>query len=603
MLQEIFSWSELPVDRDQVPTDRRGRGGKRRTLLTYLQNNKLTTVIAGLGRDGKPLEDRYWSVLTKFPGCALHTADEEAIKRFLAAQPIQSLPDTAFAREVSRQLRACLKGSRCHTTRSADIQFVQAGTLHVRLLFDHMHNRFLVHDRWLSASQAVDGLGIARDWDPAHDGLHVPLHVAGGLFADMMARIPADRFERRDDKPADWDRKRELVAANLRLMVTQMMMRTVRFQPGPRLLILSWDAGMSSGWAKNGDHVELHVHESSRCLTHLQDSMLACEGTVPPLTSSLHCAHIVSDAVSHSNLATNDNLPCKNLAEDRKDAGRKPTCQVVQDVWSDALTSHVFNGLDHESEYFAVMVNRSRPQSMNIITSGSVKPERPGPAVPEVLREQMPEFDAPKNSVKRHRWEDAQAVLAESQRVREEAKALREEARAEADSTPPRSAKRRCLKPGPASPVVLPTIPSPVISPAAPIAPAGPFHPNRPRHQEDGDDLIFINQRADPRRDRNPAAPPPSAQRSRFGLPGSVQTRAAAVPGPRPDQTAGAERRGSDAATAPQPWTPRPWSTAAVARRRAEARRDAAGVQIPENPSATRSGAIFVTPDREAGSC
>lgn len=582
-------------------------------MLTYLQNNKLTTVIAGLGRDGKPLEDRYWSVLTKFPGCALHTAEEEAIKRFLAAQPSQSLPDTAFAREVSRQLRACLKGSRCHTTRSADIQFVQAGTLHVRLLFDHVHNRFLVHDRWLSASQAVDGLGIARDWDPAHDDLHVPLHVAGGLFADMMARIPADRFERRDDKPADWGRKRELVAANLRLMVTQMMMRTVRFQPGPASLILSWDAGMSSGWAKNGDHVELHVHESGRCLTHLQDSILACEGTVPPLTSSLHCAHIVSDGVSHRNLVTNDNLPCKNLAEDRKDAGRKPTCQVVQDVWSDGLTSHVFNGLDHESEYFAVMVNRSRPQSMNIITSGSIKPRRPGPAVPEVPPEQMPEFDAPKNSVKRHRWEDAQAVLAESQRVRaearvvredaqavlaesrrvrEEAKALREETRAEADSTPPRSAKRRCLMPGPTSPVVLPTIPSPVISPAAPIAPAGPFPANRPRHQEDDDDLIFINQRAGPRRDRNPAAPPPSAQRSRVRLPGSVQTRAAA------DQTAGAARRCSDAATAPQPW-----STAAVARRRAEARRDAAGVLVPENPSATRYTAIFVTPGRGAGSC
>lgn len=143
--------------------------------MTPLMNvpQKLDMVLTGLGREGVEMPYQYWIVLHQFPQTRLHTAEEEAQKRFLEAHRIEELPDGRFATELSRLLRGCVRT--CLATKDIAIEFVRAGELHISLCLSKDGRRFRIHERWLDVWNVEEELGITPGpRRAARERCHIP---------------------------------------------------------------------------------------------------------------------------------------------------------------------------------------------------------------------------------------------------------------------------------------------------------------------------------------------------------------------------------------------------------------------------------------------
>ncbi len=232
------------------------------------QNPRLDHIIQGLGCEGVELKSEYWAILRRHN--LIRAAEEEEYRRFTAAPPVTAAAlESAFAASVLRLLCSCVRA--CPKTNGININFVQAGQLHLQLFYSEEERLFRAHERWLSVRGAIDELGLPDDLME----LDVVFHTVKRLFAEALEQMPREVFVEEDDvRTGEWRRKLEVSRAEQRLL-NYLRMGNLRVDTVPKRhgLHLRWDFDSRQSFDTG---IEVQCHRASRC-SHLRGSLLTAE--------------------------------------------------------------------------------------------------------------------------------------------------------------------------------------------------------------------------------------------------------------------------------------------------------------------------------------
>ncbi|KAH6633897.1 hypothetical protein B0J18DRAFT_452760 [Chaetomium sp. MPI-SDFR-AT-0129] len=323
------------------------------------KNPRLEHIIQGLGCEGVQLTDTYWAILRRHG--LVRTAEEEEHRRFTTAPPVAATElESAFAQSVHRLLRACLRA--CPKTSGITIQFVQAGRLHLQLLYSEPEALFRVHERWLSKDSAIEAMGLPADW-LLED---VAVHTVKRLFADALEQLPCGVFEDDGSRTAEWGRKLEVSRADQRLL-TYLRMGEPEINSGTQYMqfALTWE---TKHLANESELLfEVQCHSASRCPHRRENLLIAEDASADRLMCTM--MNVWDDFEVEAESRPGD-LPNSQIA----------TCRSYQyQYYSTGI--HFENNLEPGEECFFVVLLPEYPDSFLALSpiSPPAKKSVPGP--------------------------------------------------------------------------------------------------------------------------------------------------------------------------------------------------------------------------------
>lgn len=223
--------------------------------------------IEGMGRQPFKLTTELWKTLEQYS--LVHTAEKEAQRCYKAA-PVVLVPDTTFATSMNRLLRACIRA--CPQTTAMQVEFVDAGQIHLDLFVSKTKPLVRIHKRWLAIDAAIAELGLVGAVVEAD----TILVTVKRLFADILEHLPPEEFQQQDslrlpDSLMKQERHRaEQRLANYPKMEVRIVDKRHEGHHGPSLS-LKWtaDPQLQDG----ASQIEIQCHQVSSC-SHLRDKLL-----------------------------------------------------------------------------------------------------------------------------------------------------------------------------------------------------------------------------------------------------------------------------------------------------------------------------------------
>ncbi|VUC24627.1 unnamed protein product [Clonostachys rosea] len=324
------------------------------------EDPRLKKIIQGLGRTGSRLPDAYWTILFDFR--LVHTAQKEQEDQFLKSR-IAAVPPTKFAESLDKLLRSCIKGT--PGVGHVKIEFVQAGQLHLHTYFGLL--AFKIHERWLHREQVVEELGLSSDV-PEGDVL---FHAVQWLIREFIEQMPEGEFTETDDHGIEWEKRRVTNCAIQRLFEYINVNNSIALEQdlmGPSSkLTLEWNR--SSSWAQEAV-VNAQLHHKASC-------------------------HKLRDKLLSKDFDT-EKMPCKKFQEGLEKDVKPTTCFSM--MVEPGLGSCTFENLNTDSDYFAVLLKQTEPDSIALM-SGMCKAPRLPPAVIDLTLDEAPTPTPPAKSV------------------------------------------------------------------------------------------------------------------------------------------------------------------------------------------------------------
>lgn len=197
----------------------------------------------------------------------MRTAAQEEQRRFLKAE-VTSVPNTAFAQETHRLIRASLRG--CIGTYRMGVEFVKAGPLALDICLVDAKTSVKIHEKWLTKASSTKELGVSSTLVEGN----VLFHTISGLFSDILHGVYAGKSNEVEKQ------KQEQICAEQRLLEYLHMKRHLSLSapssPNSQLK-LRWDG--KSSWGDNHDdnnHVSVQLHHESTC-SHFRQNAFASE--------------------------------------------------------------------------------------------------------------------------------------------------------------------------------------------------------------------------------------------------------------------------------------------------------------------------------------
>ncbi|KAF7562022.1 hypothetical protein G7046_g2127 [Stylonectria norvegica] len=321
------------------------------------QNPELDKIICGLGREGIQLQNLPWSLLERDKG--IRTAEQEQKCRFLAAESI-SVPDSPFATEIDRLIRACMQG--CPQMAEMTVQFIKAGQLCLHTYFLEEEEVFEVHERWLNYTEVTEELGLRSDLDE----LDVLFHGVKRLFGDMLQQISTDNFDGDDhDHPALWYKRRAQSSAEQRLL-EYIRLKKLCLLGNPECSAFSSSSlGLSYGrlddanMPQDDSELQIQLHHVSSCW-HLKRLLTTTSQRSLPLMTAFH-----NTLTAKLCAVMNSFLPCVT-SEVAPGVSQRRTPKCHQNPHSGG---NRFTCLQPGKEYFAVLYNVVDLESILVISN------------------------------------------------------------------------------------------------------------------------------------------------------------------------------------------------------------------------------------------
>jgi hypothetical protein len=124
-------------------------------------------------------------------GDGLWTAAQEERKRFLKTEVVDT-PDTAFAKEVTRLLSACMHA--CAPAKDTDVEFVHRGELKVEALYVEEDKTLRTHDEWLARDSAIKALKLQPAATTNWKDSDLIVHIVNKLFRTLLEQLPLANF-------------------------------------------------------------------------------------------------------------------------------------------------------------------------------------------------------------------------------------------------------------------------------------------------------------------------------------------------------------------------------------------------------------------------
>ncbi|KAH6989051.1 hypothetical protein BKA56DRAFT_477093 [Ilyonectria sp. MPI-CAGE-AT-0026] len=311
------------------------------------KNHELPKIIHGLGREGVQIPNAYWSILEMFK--FVRTATQEEERRFLEA-PVAAVPNTAFAQETYRLIRASLRG--CTETHGMGVKFVQAGPLALDICLSGTSGPVKIHSKWLTKAESTKELGVAS----VLSDRNVLFHTISRLFSEVLREVCAGKSGYAQKE------KRERIGAQQRLleyleMKKHLSLGTPSTTNGQ--LSLKWDD--KSSWGDGGG-VSVQLHRYATC-SHLRQHAFASECKSPLLAQHLQIINIrpVHESIVRC-IALNQLLNSAGT-------GRNTSQGCLSLTLSLSAGSYNFESLRTGEPYFAVMLKPSEPNSVVLVSN------------------------------------------------------------------------------------------------------------------------------------------------------------------------------------------------------------------------------------------
>lgn len=236
-----------------------------------------------MGREGRELTRRYWSVMSKHG--LLHTAEVELQKRPRTDSIVSDIEVAAssFGAEVRRLSQACIK--LCGLVKDYRLSFLRgddAGTgVEPGLAFDHESKVVEIPEQWLSKDRLLDDLDVPLYWDKAD----MEFHAVYTLFTELLNILPDDRLEPRLPASIGKRMKKALLSEiHFRLLAHNKARSQIRLQNSQgdtTSLLMSGTALTDTGWARPGDVIQFQVHRQD--CSHVSIESANGDGTILPL--------------------------------------------------------------------------------------------------------------------------------------------------------------------------------------------------------------------------------------------------------------------------------------------------------------------------------
>lgn len=320
-------------------------------LLTVRANNtknhELPKIIHGLGREGVQIPNAYWSILEMFK--FVRTAAQEEERRFLEAQ-MAVVPNTAFAQETYRLIRASLRG--CTETHDMGVRFVQAGPLALDICLSGTSGPVKIHSKWLTKAESTKEIGVTSTLLESN----VLFHTISRLFSEVLREVCAGKSGQAEKE------KRERIGAQQRLLEYLEMKKHLSLgtsSTANRQLSLKWDD--KSSWGDGGG-VSVQLHREATCF-HLRQYAFASECKFHLLTQHLQ---IINIRPVHEST-----VRCIASAQPPNSAGTGGN--TAQGCLSLTLSlsagSYDFESLKTREPYFAVILKPSEPNSVVLVSN------------------------------------------------------------------------------------------------------------------------------------------------------------------------------------------------------------------------------------------
>ncbi|KAH8688423.1 hypothetical protein BGZ61DRAFT_353878 [Ilyonectria robusta] len=311
------------------------------------QNHELPKIIHGLGREGVQIPNAYWSILEMFK--FVRTAAQEEERRFLEAQ-MAVVPNTAFAQETYRLIRASLRG--CTETHDMGVRFVQAGPLALDICLSGTSGPVKIHSRWLTKAESTKEIGVTSTLLERN----VLFHTISRLFSEVLREVCAGKSGQAEKE------KRERIGAQQRLLEYLEMKKHLSLgtsSTANRQLSLKWDD--KSSWGDGGG-VSVQLHREATC-SHLRQYAFASECKFHLLTQHLQ---IINIRPVHEST-----VRCIASAQPPNSSGTGGN--TAQGCLSLTLSlsagSYDFEPLKTREPYFAVMLKPSEPNSVVLVSN------------------------------------------------------------------------------------------------------------------------------------------------------------------------------------------------------------------------------------------
>ncbi|KAK5994360.1 hypothetical protein PT974_04834 [Cladobotryum mycophilum] len=285
------------------------------------ENPRLKHAIQSLDREGCELPNPYWNILANH-GLVI-TVKKEQERRFFHAEVV-AVPDNSFAQGMFRLLQACL--NICQQKYTFAIQFVQAGQLPIHVCYIGRGRVLRIHAGWLGREQSAEGISLSSDFSEAE----VLVLTTQRLFAEVLDEIPSYLF-RPSDKHSDiWHKRR------VESLVEQRLLRYIQMQPR-----FSLEASTT------GSAVVCWDQKSSSCLIQIHREA-TCSG--------------LRQKISAKDFFEPDDCDIDRI----KYFDQAKKCFQFT---ADGVGVKTLYKLNAETEYFAVMLKTSDPDSIAIISN------------------------------------------------------------------------------------------------------------------------------------------------------------------------------------------------------------------------------------------